>query len=149
MNLIKSKRTLRYYAPYQSASGTWRLKGFATRQAAARFLAKQLLFDHVFGSKQEKFVQTAVDDGYSIYTRSVPEPKEDRIAKFAEKFPLEECMHVGSGYWSCPCTFDCERLGYARCLANQFMKDAADKFLAGRIPESCTWDIPDNERGEA
>lgn len=131
--MIVSKRVLRFYAPYVSSSGVIRKKGFATRMSAARFLAKQALFDLVFGEKTERFIQTAIDDGYTIWARNVPESKEERAAMFAKHFPLEECPTHHSDIWpgaNNDRICDCEQYGYSRCNTREFMIQRTKDIMA-------------------
>lgn len=127
--MITTKRVLRFYAPYKTLSGRTAQKGFTTLSAAARFLAKQDLFDKVFGEKYEHDDSFSADGRtmYELYQwrRDVPDDKEERVKMFAEHFPLEEC--------ECPLGYDqhdypygtggCEEYGYARCQSRFYLQE--------------------------
>lgn len=133
--MIERKQTTRWYAPYMSTSGTMRKKGFGSRMAAARFLAKQALFDYVFGPKEVVFRQTVIDNGYCVYKRNVPSDKDERLAKWAEAFPLEECEQSGrlDECGERPSCYDCERHGYARCQSHNWLATKAREFYSEEV----------------
>jgi len=132
--MITSKQVTRFYAPYQSSSGTWRQKGFTTRMAAARFLAKQMLFDKVFGPKVEHYQSDDSDNGWSYWMRDTPDDKAERAEMFAKAYPLETCMSGECDRWGGPaCDEYCEGRGFAVCQMKRELRDWTRKFANGQL----------------
>jgi hypothetical protein len=122
--LITSKKVTRWFAPYLSARGIIRKKGFGSKLAAARWMAKQDLFDYVFGEREH--------DGEGWYRRPYPDDKAERIAKFAEKFPIDSCDCWVGGfdfieeYQLC----HCDDYGYARCRSKAWLEARVKLYMA-------------------
>lgn len=130
---ISQKHVIRFYAPYLSSSGIWRQKGFTTRMAAARFLAKQMLLDKVFGPKVEHYQSDDSDNGWRYWKRDTPDNKEDRAAKFAETYPLEECTCEVFNYFGEGLPTECEMKGFAVCRMRRDLLDWSNGFYHGRL----------------
>lgn len=136
--MITEKKVTRYYAAYLTWKGNVAQKGFGSRMAAARFLAKQAVFDKVFGLKNGTFDPCDGPDGPYYYKRDTPDDPAGRAAKWAEVYPLEECeggqLHWGGiGATGDPygCTYNCEMHGYAKCRVKLDLDDHARALYHG------------------
>ena len=129
---ITSKKIIRFFAPYMASSGAWKTKGFTTRMTAAKFVAKQMILDRIFGEKQECHVLTSVDDGYSYYSRSVPSEEADRWVMIGKVFPLEQCPTAAdSGAYGYGELFECPTTakGYCGCQYKAEIERIAKEIL--------------------
>lgn len=128
---ITCKPRIRYYAPYRSAKGNWCQKGFGSKMAAARFLAKQAMYDMVFGEKYEHFQDIDGQYQYFWWSRDTPDTKDGRKEKFAEAFPCETC-ECPTNYRDDNYTDYCETAGFAYCQMKKWLDSTAQDFYYGR-----------------
>lgn len=121
--MITEKKVTRYFADYLTAKGKVASKGFGSKASACRFHAKQALFDHVFGRMEEYADCPGMEWEEVKWRRNVPDDEAERLAKWQEAFPSEECDGGGLDYYGNEygCSFYCESHGYARCQSHKWM----------------------------
>lgn len=128
---IKEKKVSRYMAPFiSSRTGRVAHRGFSTKIQAYKFLAKQMIYDEVFGVKEEFFNTIYPGECVSYWAR----PKAHGLSKKEWGAEMSKRFHhnTGTDHWGEPDECDCpDSWGYCAeafgrevtRLAAQLMKD--------------------------
>jgi hypothetical protein len=124
------------------------MKGFGSKKSAARFLARQVVLDQVFGEKFEDMEGSGTQWEYSYWHRDTPHDAQKRVEIWARHFPLENhppiehCRFLGTVM---NCTYDCESIGYSKCDVRKRLEELTEEFMNGRVYDPRT---PSQTTGE-
>ena len=134
--MVVTKKVQRWFAPYMNKGGGVSMKGFGSKKSAARFLARQVVLDQVFGEKFEDVQHPGATYEFSYWRRDTPDDAQKRAEIWAEHFPLENHPIVVSSGWAedeSDCIYGCDSIGYSRCDVRKRLEELTEEFMNGRV----------------